>query len=111
MTKEAFGEKIRKLRQDKKIGLRKMADMMDISYAYLSRIETGKEAPPVVDKIKKMAEILDVSYEDLLQLAKRIDPSVQDYVKDVAGLPEFLRKAKEKGKGASYFEKLKKDLK
>ena len=54
--KERFGGRIRRLRTEQKLGLRKFATKVGISPTYLSRIETSKErAPPAEEVIRKMA--------------------------------------------------------
>ena len=42
MTKIKLGKLIRKLRQEKGLSLRKLADMVDMSYVNISHIENGK---------------------------------------------------------------------
>ena len=46
MVDEKFGKRLKELRKAKNISLRKMAGMLGITPAYLSRIENGHEHPP-----------------------------------------------------------------
>jgi transcriptional regulator with XRE-family HTH domain len=38
----AFGKHVRKLREDKELSMRHLADLADIAYSQLAKIETGK---------------------------------------------------------------------
>jgi len=94
---ETFGERVRRRRTELNLGLRKTAGAVKISPTFLSRIETGAEkAIPSEEKIRKLAEVLEDDFDELMALAGRIPSEVKDYVKAEPGMPEFLRRAKEK---------------
>ena len=59
-----LGKRIRELREQQGFSLRKFALMVDLSYPYLSNIETGKQAA-TVDSLDKIARGLDVEIRDL----------------------------------------------
>ena len=88
-----FGETIRVLREAQKIGLRTAAEQLEISPAYLSRIERGREKPPRPELIRKMATLFGGDADVLFRLAQSTDPELADYVNSVPGVPEFLRTA------------------
>jgi transcriptional regulator with XRE-family HTH domain len=67
-----FGSQIRELRTQKGISLRDFADMVNIDFTYLSKIENGKVDPPSEEKIKAMANVLGIEAEELLGLAGKI---------------------------------------
>ena len=69
---ETFGSIVRKVRLQKKIGLREFAIMMDLSPAYISQMENGVCKPPIESKIIKIAEKLDINTDYLLALAGKI---------------------------------------
>ena len=93
---ETFGERIRRVRTEKKLGLRQAALKANISATFLSRVENEKEAAvPSEETIRKLAEVLGDSFDELMQLAGRIPTSVKDYITADPGMPEFLRRAKE----------------
>lgn len=60
-----FGERIRILRKQKNISLRKFAQEVDISTTYLSVIETG-DIIPAEDKIRTIAKALGIDEDELL---------------------------------------------
>lgn len=63
-----FGKITRKLRIDNDILLKNMADALNISAAFLSKLETGKSKPnlKLADKIKNIYNLDDKAYNDLI---------------------------------------------
>jgi len=59
-AKEAttFGERLRQKRLDKKITLRKFADLIGVSSTYLSQVEQGRYDPPTADRVTQIAKTL-----------------------------------------------------
>ena len=93
---ETFGQRIRRVRKERKLGLRQTATKAGISATFLSRVETEKEpATPSEETIRKLAEVLGDDFDELMQLAGRIPTSVKDYIKADPGMPEFMRRAQE----------------
>lgn len=59
MNQETFGSRIRKLREDNNMPLRKLAAFLDIDQSTLSKIETNQRQPtkemiPILAKVFKM---------------------------------------------------------
>lgn len=82
-----FGERLRQLREERKhsnpaFSLRKFAQEAGISATFLSKIERGEFDPPKADKIIRMAELLDVDPDELLALAEKVDPSLNDIIRE-----------------------------
>lgn len=86
-----FGETVRKLRMAQNKGLRETAGLINISPAYLSRIERGKESPPKPEIIKKMALVLAADPDVLFRLASTTDPAIRDYINEKPELLELIR--------------------
>lgn len=75
-----FGERVRQLRHEKKLSLRKLAPLVSVGYAYLSRVETGNlnfGDYPSDALIHRLAEVLDGDEDELLLLAKRIPERIK----------------------------------
>ena len=84
-----FGEFLQKKREEKKITLRKMAAMMNMSAPYLSDIEKGRRNPPEIEKLERISELLNLTPEEkslMLDLAGRMRKSV------APDLPEYIMK-------------------
>lgn len=106
-VKERFGERIRRIRTEQKLGLREFALKVGISPTYLSRIETAEEkAPPAEDVIRKMASQLSDSFDELMTLAGRVSEASLDVIKADSKMPEFLRTVGERKLSAEDLMKL-----
>lgn len=65
-----FGEKIRKIRERKKITLKQVAIEAGLSESLISQIETNKVSP-AIDTLLKIIDILDIDLEYLFRDLKR----------------------------------------
>lgn len=67
-----FGKITRKLRIDNDILLKDMADALNISAAFLSKLENGKSKPNIklANKIKAIYNLNDKAYNDLINAIK-----------------------------------------
>jgi len=107
-----FGQRIRTLREAKKVedpafSLRKFARDVGISPTFLSKVEMGEFAPPAPERIKKMAELLGVDADELLALAKKVDPQLSEIIRDMpSAMADFLRTASENGLTAEDIRKI-----
>ena len=103
----AFGDRIRKRRQEKNLGLRETARKLERSASYLSRLESGDEPnPPSEDFIMRLAAVLDEDERDLMALAGRISKDLENYVASTRAVADFLRTAKDLNIGTTDFNKL-----
>ena len=55
---DSFGGTVRRLREARKIGLRKFAQRVGMSPTYLSKVERDEFNPPSEEKIKAIAKAL-----------------------------------------------------
>lgn len=109
-----FGGFIREKRLAAKINLRKLADILDISPAFLSDIENDHRYPPDKDKIYKIADVLGLSKEDtdlLFDLAagnkkNSVSPDIADYIMTQEKSRVALRMARDIGAGEEEWEKI-----
>lgn len=70
-----FGQRIRELRQAKGLTQRDLAKDAGISYAYVSKLETGSMSPPrhkVIQRLAKMLGATDRDTDELFGLAGKI---------------------------------------
>ncbi len=94
-NKETLGSKINAIRAEKRIGVRELSRMVDVSAMHISNIEKDKSSASP-ELIKKIAKALETDADELLALADQVDPSVVDVINaqhDV--VPSFLRSAKD----------------
>ena len=91
---ETLGERIRRKRLERKLGLRATAKKVGISSTYLSRIETMAEtSPPAERVIRELSALLGEDFDELMQLAGRVPEDVTNVIRSDPNMPEFLRRA------------------
>jgi transcriptional regulator with XRE-family HTH domain len=60
-----FGKHLASIRKEKKLSLRKLADIADVDFSQIHRIEKG-ESNPTLTMIITLAEALEVTIEELI---------------------------------------------
>jgi len=73
----SFGRSIRERRTELGIALTDMAERLEISAAYWSRIERDLESPPRDQLIERAAAILGIRMDDLFVEARRLPPDMR----------------------------------
>ena len=94
MSLKTLGKMIRNLRKEKGLSLRKLAEVVDVSYVNISHIENGrfKTSKKV---LKQIAEALDYDKDELFALADTIDEEIEEIIRKIPKvIPDFLRTAK-----------------
>ena len=90
-----FGERLRRLRKEKNLTLRGVAEAAGVDFTYLSKIENGKAGySPSAETIRSLAGILEVDPLELLQLADKVPPELQGITDDVKARRFFNRAQK-----------------
>jgi HTH-type transcriptional regulator, competence development regulator len=75
-----FGEQIRSLRAAKGLSQRRLAQRVGVSFAYVSKIESGKldfGDYPSEEMVRRLAAALDADEEELLLLAEKIPEPIR----------------------------------
>jgi transcriptional regulator with XRE-family HTH domain len=95
MSTETIGEKLRHIREEKELPLRKVAALLDIDVAILSKMERG-ERRITKEVVLKLADIYDYNADELLVsfLSDKILYEIQD---EDLGI-EALKVAEERAK-------------
>lgn len=98
-----FGDFIARKREQKRITLREMAKLLEITAPYLSDVEKDRRNPFDMDKLQKLNSILELSDDEMdlmLDLAgeKRNDiaPDLRSYIKQDHNITLALRTARNK---------------
>ena len=93
-AKARFGKKIRDLRLAQNIGLRELGRLINVSAMHISNLEKGKVMPSP-ELVKRLASQLSADVDELLHLAKLIDPQIAEVIQENPfKVPNFLRSAK-----------------
>lgn len=61
---KAFGQNLRRIREEKGFGLREFATHADMEFSYLSKIELGK-ANPTIELAYQLSVWLEIPYQAL----------------------------------------------
>jgi len=79
MSTETIGEKLRHIREEKELPLRRVAALLDIDVAILSKMERGKRKI-TKEVVLKLADIYDYNADELLVsfLSEKILYEIQD---------------------------------
>ena len=88
----AFGNYIRKLREEKQLLLREVASQMNIDTALLSKIERSTRIARK-EQVEDLAKALGVSKNELLQLW--MADTIVNMIKDESNSTEILNKVQE----------------
>ena len=68
---EKFGKFVRNKREEKKINLRKLAEILEIAPAYMSDMEKARRYPPDKEKLAKIAEALELTEDEAFAIRPR----------------------------------------
>jgi superfamily II DNA or RNA helicase/transcriptional regulator with XRE-family HTH domain len=90
-----LGQRIRQLRQERRLTQRQVADAADIDVTYLSKIENGRlEHTPSVKTLLDLAGALAVDELELMSLANKV-PTVLESIADSKEAVRFFRHVSE----------------
>jgi HTH-type transcriptional regulator, competence development regulator len=92
----SFGSVIREKRTELGIALTDMAERLEISAAYWSRIERDLESPPRDHLIERAAAILGIRMDDLFVEAQRLPPDMRTDMAKVVRAYRRLRSIHER---------------
>lgn len=97
-----FGAFLQQKREEKRITLRKMAEMLGYSAPFLSDVEKDRRNPPELAKLEQIAKILDLTYEEqqtMYNLAGKkrdsVAPDLPEYIMSRDYVAAALRTARD----------------
>ena len=98
-TTETFGQAIKRLRIQRGLTQRKLADKLGIDFTYLSKVENDKGDPPAEDKVRRMAAVLGWDEEDLLARALKFPPELRTRAAQDHRFARLLRRLPDASEG------------
>ncbi|GGH74117.1 HTH-type transcriptional regulator SinR [Compostibacillus humi] len=93
-----IGEKIKKLRQEKKMSISELAEKAGVAKSYLSSIERNLQSNPSIQFIEKISGVLGVSPNDLITDKESADAEELD-----SEWLQIVREAMESGVSKEQF--------
>jgi len=63
---DRFGEKLRVLREDRGYTLRQLAEMVEVHYTHLNKIENGQKRPST-DLVLKISRLFEITTDRLMK--------------------------------------------
>ena len=112
-----FGEFISRKRVEKKITLRKMADMLGVSAPFLTDVEKDRRNPFDREKLTQLAQILNLSKEEnaqMLDLAGKkrnaVAPDLPEYIMERDYVSAALRTARDLDAGEEEWNQFVEEL-
>jgi transcriptional regulator with XRE-family HTH domain len=77
------------------MSLRDLAGGANLDYTYLSKIERGKSRAPSTEALVRIADALDADADELLALAGKVAPDVEQMLIERPSLMDVVRKKAE----------------
>lgn len=92
---DSFADYLKKLRTEKRLGVRELGRAVGVTGMHISNMEKGKSMPsPVL--IAKLAEVLETDVDEMSHKANHIAPEITEVIQSQPrSVPNFLRSAKD----------------
>ncbi|MGE7761798.1 helix-turn-helix domain-containing protein [Peribacillus sp. NPDC097895] len=78
-----IGERVKKLREEKKMSMTELADKAGVAKSYLSSLERNLQTNPSIQFLEKISAVLNIPVNDLLYDAPKKDTLDTDWMKIV----------------------------
>ena len=107
MREKTLGKRIKQGREEKRVSLRKFAEMLGISGAYLVDIEKDRRLP-TEELLQKIADLQDIPVSTFDEFSPEISKPVKDWLERnplVSKVLSFLRKAPSPEEALARLEK------
>ena len=118
MTYANFGDFISRKRIEKKITIRKMADMLGVSAPFLTDVEKDRRNPFDIEKLNQLAHILELTKEEkdeMFNLAGKkrnaVAPDLPEYIMQRDYVSAALRTARDLDSGEEEWQRFVEELK
>lgn len=94
-----FGQRVREIRLQKKLTQRELADLLGVSFTYVSKVENEKlhfGDYPSEKFIHRLAEMLEVDEDELLLLADKVPADIRRRIREKPEAFRILAEADDK---------------
>jgi HTH-type transcriptional regulator, competence development regulator len=95
LTNETFGQRLKRLRQERQLRSKDLAERLGITLPYLSQMEADL-AVPSEDLAKTIAKVLGQNEEEIVFLARRVPRQIDDILQKFPNTaPPYFRRKRE----------------
>ena len=81
-----FGDRLRRMRAERRLSLKQMAAGIGVSSAYLSALEHGRRGTPTFQLVQRIIQYFNVIWDEAEELQRLAELSAPRVVVDTAGL-------------------------
>lgn len=89
-----FGQVLRRIRREKGVSQRSLAEGVGVDFSYISKVENGRLPPPAADTVEAICRFLDIPSEHLLALSGKVPSRVAEMLGTSPAAQTFMQKAK-----------------
>lgn len=90
-TKQLLGLKIKELRKKRHLTQEQLAELLDLDFGYISKLEVGRNFP-AIGTLEKIASVLDVELYELFQFTNEKN---SDFKYEINQIYDKLNKEKQ----------------
>lgn len=100
-----FGQTIKKLRKERGVSQRDLAEQSGIDFTYLSKIENNRMEPPSEEAIRRIAKNLSANVDELILLANKFPSDLAQQIGTLERVTALRRQIAGDFKSAEDFQK------
>jgi transcriptional regulator with XRE-family HTH domain len=104
-----LGDRLRRARLERDLGLREFARLLDIAPSYLADIENDRRIP-TEHLLAAMAPALGEDFDELMALSGRMGEETTRYVRDVPAAARLFRRVAELNLDEAALKRIEDDL-
>ena len=105
-----FGDALRDRRREAGISQRRLADLAEVDFSYISKLENGRLPAPAAETIVRFAKVLGCPPEDLLAPAQKMPDEVGSRLSSEPTALRFLQEASDLKLSPEEWEKMRGSL-
>lgn len=90
---KTFGQLLKELRRTKGMSQRDLAELVEVDFSYISKVENDRLPPPAADTVVKICGVLEVPPDELLATTGKLPSDVKEMIGGNIAAMQFMRQA------------------
>lgn len=90
---KTFGQLLKELRRAKGISQRDLAELVEVDFSYISKVENDRLPPPAADTVVKICGVLEAPPDELLAATGKLPSDVKEMIGGNIAAMQFMRQA------------------